>query len=298
MLDFAENNKILLEIFSEKCYNSIREAIAMIEFSNECINEYAIRRDFRKNPVSMANRHYHEHYEIYYLAEGKVRYFIENMTFDLSAGDMILIAPNVIHKTASRENKAMQRILLSFRCEFLNREKDDPIFKCFERFYIPGAAKLAPLLSVIEKEDREKDGFSTDMIRCCIETLLIRIARTDRRAVPNAEDSQVFHKIAKYITDNYSSEITLGLLSKKFAVSKSHLSRQFKAATGFNISEYISIVRIKNAQRLLVTTNYHITQIAAMCGFNNSSYFAAVFKRILGISHLKLRKNALENLEA
>lgn len=192
----------------------------------------------------------------------------------------------------------MQRILLSFRREFLNREKDDPIFRCFDRFYIPGAAKLAPLLGIIEKEDMEKDGFSTDMIRCCIETLLIRIARTDRRTLPNADDSQVFRKIAEYITDNYSSEITLELLSKKFTISKSHMSRQFKAATGFNISEYISVVRIKNAQRLLLTTNYHITQIATMCGFNNSSYFTAVFKRILGISPLKLRKNALENIEA
>lgn len=108
----------------------------------------------------------------------------------------------------------------------------------------------------------------------------------------------MFRKIAEYITDNYSSEITLELLSKKFTISKSHMSRQFKAATGFNISEYISVVRIKNAQRLLLTTNYHITQIATMCGFNNSSYFTAVFKRILGISPLKLRKNTLENIEA
>ncbi|MDY6314407.1 MAG: AraC family transcriptional regulator [Clostridia bacterium] len=265
----------------------------MIELSDECINGYAIVREMRKTPVSMANRHYHEHFEIYYLTQGKVRYFIENMTFDLKAGDMILIAPQVIHRTASTENKALERVLLSFRCDFLGKKINNPIFDCFKRYYIPDAAALAPLIHTIENEAGLNDKFSSEMIRCCIKKLLIQISRTEKTDTKCAENSSAFQEISKFITDNYSSELTLDLLSKRFAISKSHLSRQFKNATGFNLSKYITIVRIKNAQRLLLTTEYPITEVATMCGFNNSSYFAAVFKRIIGISPLKLRKNSL-----
>lgn len=263
----------------------------MTEDLKERISDYSIVREVREKPTSMLRAHYHGHYEIYYLASGKVRYFIENMTFDLKAGDMILIAPHIIHRTASIEDKSMERVLLSFRSEFIGRNGSDPIFKCFGRYFIPDAGMLAPIFASIEKENKLSDGFSRDMIRCCIEMLLVRISRMKEADLLGNGAPHTIQKIAKYISDNYAAEISLDMLSEKFAISKSHLSRQFKSATGFGLSEYISLVRVKNAQRLLMTTNRPVTEIATACGFNDSSYFSAVFKKFLGSSPLRLRKN-------
>ena len=239
----------------------------MTEDLKERISDYSIVREVREKPTSMLRAHYHGHYEIYYLASGKVRYFIENMTFDL------------------------KRVLLSFRSEFIGRNGSDPIFKCFGRYFIPDAGMLAPIFASIEKENKLGDGFSRDMIRCCIEMLLVRISRMKEADLLGNGAPHTIQKIAKYISDNYASEISLDMLSEKFAISKSHLSRQFKSATGFGLSEYISLVRVKNAQRLLMTTNRPVTEIATACGFNDSSYFSAVFKKFLGSSPLRLRKN-------
>lgn len=82
-------------------------------------------------------------------------------------------------------------------------------------------------------------------------------------------------------------------LAKRFSVSKSHLSRQFKNSTGFGLNEYITIVRIKNAERLILTTDLAITDIATKCGFNDSNYFSSVFKKLKGIPPLKFRGNNL-----
>ena len=61
---------------------------------------------------------------------------------------------------------------------------------------------------------------------------------------------------------------------------------------GYNVlNEYVTLVRIKNAENLILNTNYHITDIATMCGFNDSGYFSVVFKKVKGISPLKLRMN-------
>ena len=42
---------------------------------------------------------------------------------------------------------------------------------------------------------------------------------------------------------------------------------------------------------MLTDTDMNITEIAIKCGFNDSSYFATVFKRIKGVTPVKYRKS-------
>lgn len=74
---------------------------------------------------------------------------------------------------------------------------------------------------------------------------------------------------------------------KKYALSRSHFSKLFKQVTGVGLNEYINITRITAAQNLLSKSNYSITEVASACGFNDSNYFAAVFKKIKGITPKK-----------
>lgn len=263
----------------------------MIESLKEFNGGYCIKREIKKKPVSMLQTHYHSYYEIYYLVKGTVHYFIENMTFELSAGDMVLIPPNIIHRTVSTEDKPIERILLSFTNEFIEKDSDDAVLGCFNRYFIPGIDSFSNIFNMLENEDINSDNFSRDIVKCGIITLLVKISRSEKKDARLKNSSPLFQEIARYISDNYYSEITLDMLSKKFAISKSHLSRKFKTATGFNISEYILLVRVKNAQRLLTDTDYHITKVATMCGFNNSSYFSSVFKQFLGCTPKKFKKD-------
>ena len=65
------------------------------------------------------------------------------------------------------------------------------------------------------------------------------------------------------------------------------LSKQFKSVMGIGFNEYINIVRVTASEKLLLSTNAPITQIAMDCGFNDSNYYAAVFKKIKGITPKK-----------
>ena len=51
--------------------------------------------------------------------------------------------------------------------------------------------------------------------------------------------------------------------------------------------EYLNHIRITAAEKLLIQTDMPITRIAMECGFNDSNYFAAVFKKIKGITPKK-----------
>ena len=54
--------------------------------------------------------------------------------------------------------------------------------------------------------------------------------------------------------------------------------------TGVGLNDFINISRITAAEKLLVSSNMSITEIASACGFNDSNYFASVFKKFKGIT--------------
>ena len=87
-------------------------------------------------------------------------------------------------------------------------------------------------------------------------------------------------------------DISLESLSENFFISSSYLSMEFKQVTGFNLSNYIQLTRIKNAQYRLVSSNDKISIIAQECGFSSFSQFNRVFNKIAGTSPREYRQTA------
>ena len=66
-------------------------------------------------------------------------------------------------------------------------------------------------------------------------------------------------------------------------LSKYHLTRKFKTATGITPVEYLTIIRCQNAQRLLMKNIYTVSEVAELCGFESPSYFSKIFKKTIGL---------------
>lgn len=65
----------------------------------------------------------------------------------------------------------------------------------------------------------------------------------------------------------------------------------FKEYTNQSVKKYINNLRIKQAERLLVTTDLPIGNIATLCGFADTNYFSTAFKKNVGLSPVKYRTN-------
>jgi len=255
------------------------------------LQDFYVERELKPLPVTMPVSHYHSYYEIYYLAKGNVRYFIDNTTYDMSPGDSVLIPPNIIHTTSVIDDGASERLLIWFTADFLEKKEDDHIFDCFKKHHIKNIVTFKNILSSIETEYHDNDKFSKELIKAQLITLLIKLSRMSSDFFDEIKAPSFIQRISNYIGENYANEITLDNLSKEFSISKSHLSRLFKTSTGFGINEYITIVRIKNAERLILSTKLPVTEIATRCGFNDSNYFSSVFKKIKGVCPLKFRND-------
>lgn len=106
------------------------------------------------------------------------------------------------------------------------------------------------------------------------------------------KDNDVICKTKGYILHNYMEPIHLNEIAKFVAISPEYLCRLFKKATGNTITEYINILRMENAKKILKSSDVKISGVAMETGFKSVSYFNRMFKKILGISPREFRKTS------
>ena len=87
-----------------------------------------------------------------------------------------------------------------------------------------------------------------------------------------------FMSICTYINDHCTEDLSIEKLAARAGFSKYHFSRLFKQFTGVSCYEYLISRRIAYAERLLLTPNLSITEVAMQSGFNSLSTFNRIFK--------------------
>lgn len=85
--------------------------------------------------------------------------------------------------------------------------------------------------------------------------------------------------VIDYIDKNYRRDLTLTELSNLIDLSPQYLCRLFKECLNLRPFEYLARKRIQQAKLLLLEDQLNINEIAAQVGYNDCSYFCAVFKR-------------------
>ena len=235
--------------------------------------------------------HYHSNFEVYYLTDGCCRYFIEDKTYSLSAGDIVVIPPGAIHKVIY-ETSTHSRLLFNCSTDYV----PGSVHKHIEHIaYFPHSpdtdTEIKTLYKRLRRSVEQPDEFSKDSSRCYVMELFLIMAKNCFVSQLPA-GSSFMESALKYIRRNYTSRITLAQTARYCAVSPEHLSRSFKKETGFGFSEYLNILRLKKAESLLKSgVEKNIAQIALLCGFNDSNYFSSVFKKIKGMSPLKFKND-------
>lgn len=261
--------------------------------------EYAKRSEH----FDMKRIHYHENYEVYYLLSGERNYFIKDKFFRISKGDLVFIDEYELHKTMAAPIPEHERILLYFQKEFMGQEQKllHGDFSPFQQgppvlsLNIHEQKFVEDLLYKTLAEHRDGGREHETYIRALVTELIIFSMRcNEKRLNRSVESKNPRHRkvseIVQYINRNYASRLTLTSLSEHFYISSYYLSRMFKQTTDFSFVEYLTVVRIKESQRLLRETDYKVSRIAEEVGFEDFAHFGRVFKKLTNCSPLQYRK--------
>lgn len=101
--------------------------------------------------------------------------------------------------------------------------------------------------------------------------------------------SKTFDSILAFVQRNMMQDITLRDIADACACSESTVSHLFKEYTNQSVKKYMNELRIKQAEKLLLTTNLPINNISLLCSFADTNYFSTAFKKKYGLSPTKFR---------
>lgn len=94
---------------------------------------------------------------------------------------------------------------------------------------------------------------------------------------------KIIKEVKEYVKKNYA-EIKLADAAAHVNLSSSYLSVLFSAEAGMSFSEYVQMVRLQEAARLLAETYSKIYEISERVGYNNSKNFTRAFRKFYGMS--------------
>lgn len=285
--------------------------------------ENGMRRPFESHIQSLHGRgimsdpHYHEYIEILYGMEGEIRVFLDGKSYDFSTGDMILINSNEIHAVTSCSDSANQYLVVKFEPELLYTT-NQTVFEA--RYLTPftttghahqkrfSAQELkdtflpAALLEIYQEYQQREYGFEL-AIRADICQIFLWILRSwnrednalDRGKMLNEHTISWLQQVFGYVQKNYQGKVSVEQAASVCGMSYHYFSRCFKKIMKKGFSEYVNFFRISQAEKLLMTSELNITEIAMEVGFSSSSYFIEQFRLYKGISPKRFRRELLSN---
>lgn len=103
------------------------------------------------------------------------------------------------------------------------------------------------------------------------------------KATSNALDQEFLQKAIDYVVSNLQdTQLGVDSIAGLFNLSRMQVYRKIKALTGKSVVEFIRMVRMKEAIKLMDTHKYTLAEIAFEVGFNSASYFTRRFKEEFG----------------
>ncbi|MGV8146908.1 MAG: AraC family transcriptional regulator [Alkaliphilus sp.] len=247
--------------------------------------------------------HSHHLLEISYIKKGAGKYHIDNTIYDIQQGDVFIINNIEKHGIVVNPNNEMLNMVIHFEPRFIwsveNNFFDSRYLKIFydrsSNFQNkldrnnPATQHISSLLLEIEAEFFNKLPEYELMVKVKLLNLLVLLIRhynyvqdNPKTSAKNRQELLHINKVIDYIDQNYKRNIRLEELANLVFMNPSYFSTFFKKYNGISPTEYIARKRVYRAIEYLKSTNKTVLDIAITCGFNNTSSFNKVFRKITG----------------
>ncbi len=235
---------------------------------------------------NMKNSHSHPYFEIYYLEEGQRYHWVRDQIYHLTAPALIVFPPHTLHHSYGGVDVRFKRVVIYFSpdlpgatlaCQHLCQEVTVYQLQPAERTH------LDVLVNALLESEKAVDEYTQEYRQAVVTQLLITLIRHGTAELFPYPATQL-GSVISYLHERHHTPVTLDELARRFRVSKFHLCREFKKATGRTVISYLTDVRIGHASRLLQETHDSITDISRAVGFSNLSHFNRVFREHTGLS--------------
>ncbi|MGB8452510.1 MAG: AraC family transcriptional regulator [Anaerocolumna sp.] len=104
-----------------------------------------------------------------------------------------------------------------------------------------------------------------------------------------SKENSIIDTIKLYIDEHYNQNMTIEELSALVNITPQYLCKLFKRHLNLRPFQYIAMKRIQHAKKMLSDNTRSVNDIAHLVGYNDCSYFCAIFKKYEMISPTEFR---------
>ena len=115
-----------------------------------------------------------------------------------------------------------------------------------------------------------------------LNAIIERIANDEKKETPAV--GLVIKKVLSIVNEHYNDSMTLEEIASRLNLTPEYLGSLFNREVGINYSSYMKEVRIKEAKKLLISTELKTYEIADKVGYPDPKYFSRVFKEATGMT--------------
>ena len=232
-------------------------------------------------------------YQLLYVASGKTVFYFNGEPKEVAAGHMVLFQPK---QEQHYEYFAVDRPEVYWvhftgsDVRNILKHYDIPLDR--HVIYSGSSATYAYLFKeMIHELQTCRTGFE-ELLEMYLRQIFLLVQRSweERKPTVSSYLQEEIDYARKYFNEHYNEDISIEEYAQSRGMSVSWFLRNFKQMTMKSPMQYILTIRINNAVSLLETTDYNVTEISTIIGYDNPLYFSRIFKKQKGVSPSDYRK--------
>ena len=267
-----------------------------------------IQKAASANPNAPMTLHYHDYFELLYGVSGQSLVQIGTERMSLGVGDLVLVQNGAVH-AAEPQISGSSYIVIKFLPSVLFAEGHTLSEYSYTRLFLQNAEETAffaaseltetPIPSLFPRLYAEwaagEFGYELSL-RADVTQVMLHLMRIRQkqggaeRLSPISTAKERLIRGALTYAETHYAEASEQECARTLGVSPPYLSRVFKSGMGVSFTAYVATLRLKEAEKLLVSTDAAITEIATRVGFSTAAYFTAAFRAHYEMTPSRYRK--------